>query len=96
MKRYHEEQRLIEKRVKQYRRINAWLQSAGPDTNQKEIEPGRYRKTLRCAGCGRSRCQICHSDKFPKRTPTRQEQQAKLDDRMRQFVTDTNSEARKC
>lgn len=24
--------------------------------------------------CGNTACQLCHSDKYPKRTPTRQEQ----------------------
>lgn len=34
---------------------------------------GRYRKSLRCYGCGRLRCQLCHPEKFPKRIPTLRE-----------------------
>jgi hypothetical protein len=76
MKRYHEEKHITENRVKMYKRI------AGYDGPQHAVyvpDTGRFRKTLRCAGCGRARCQLCHSDKFPKRIPTRKEQQAKDD-----------------
>ena len=80
MKRYHEEKHIIERRIKQYRNLHAgWLNYNVPNTGDRaayQPTPGRYRKTLRCGGCTRARCQVCHSDKFPKRTPTRQEQQA--------------------
>lgn len=86
MKRYHAEKHIIENRIKRYRQLNAsWLEF-GTRMEQRgqpldDIEPGRYRKSLRCSGCGRSRCQVCHPEKYPKRIPTRQEIQAKLDER---------------
>lgn len=84
MKRYHEEKHIIENRLKQYRQLNAsWLEfgrRVSPDNiNDPHRDAGRYRKSLRCSGCGRSRCQVCHPEKYPKRIPTRQEIQAKKD-----------------
>jgi hypothetical protein len=77
MKRYHEEKKLMESRAKAYRQINSgWLSYSVPNTgpsDREEIEVGRYRKALRCGGCGRARCQVCHSDKFPKRKLTHKE-----------------------
>ena len=76
MKRYHEEKNIIQKRERLYRQINAaWLELSAPDP----VKPGRYRKSIRCGGCGRARCQVCHPHKFPKRIPTRQEIQASKD-----------------
>lgn len=34
--------------------------------------PNEYRKH-KALDCGNPRCHLCHSDKFPKREPTRQE-----------------------
>jgi hypothetical protein len=83
MKRYHEEKHIIENRLKTYRRLNAsWLEfgvRVSPDTNNPGRDAGRYRKSLRCSGCTRARCQVCHPEKYPKRIPTRQEIQAKKD-----------------
>jgi hypothetical protein len=83
MKRYHEEREIMENRARMYRQINAgWLSYGVPNTGEtrnKLSEAGRYRKTLRCGGCGRARCQVCHSDKFPKRIPTRKEAQSRRD-----------------
>ena len=73
MKRYHEEKHIIESRVKTYKRLAGHF---GPDDNKFVPDVGRFRKTWRCSGCRQSRCYVCHSDKFPKRKPTRQEQQA--------------------
>jgi hypothetical protein len=39
---------------------------------------GRFRKK-KSFDCGNPRCQICHSDKFPKREPTEQEIISKTD-----------------
>lgn len=84
MKRYHEEKHIIENRIKKYNQLNAsWLEfgrrvSAGRGDNP-NFDAGRYRKSLRCSGCGRSRCQVCHPEKYPKRIPTRKELQAKKD-----------------
>jgi hypothetical protein len=73
MKRYHEEKHIIETRAKAYRLINAgWAPKP-------VIAAGRYRKSLRCSGCGRARCQICHPEKYPKRKLTRKEIQFKKD-----------------
>jgi hypothetical protein len=89
MKRYHEEKALMENRARMYNLINAgWLAYEVPNTSpekKRQTPIGRYRKALRCGGCGRSRCQVCHSDKFPKRILTRKEQQALEDDNLRQF-----------
>jgi len=82
MKRYHEEKKIIQKRERMYRQINAcWLEYVAPH----EITPGRYRKSVRCGGCGRARCQVCHPHKFPKRIPTRQEMQASKDARLQEL-----------
>lgn len=76
MKRYHEEKHVIEHRVKMYK----WLAGYLGQQNDKYVpDVGRFRKTWRCSGCRQSRCYVCHSDKFPKRKPTRQERQANQD-----------------
>ena len=86
MKRYHEEKHIFENRIKKYKDVNAGWRSCGAANNglpynpTKQDEVWRYRKTLRVGGCGRARCQVCHSDKYPKRIPTRKELQARLDD----------------
>jgi hypothetical protein len=74
MKRYHEEKHLFEQRAKMRQHLDRAIGAHSHD-----IEPGRFRKALRCGGCGRARCQVCHSEKFPKRTLTRKEQQAFYD-----------------
>jgi hypothetical protein len=83
MKRYHEEKHIIENRIRQRRQLNAgmesWLQSLQRGRPAPAVEDGRYRKALRCGGCTRARCQVCHPDKYPKRIPTRKEQQAAYD-----------------
>jgi hypothetical protein len=74
MKRYHEEKHIIDNRVRKYKEIAGWLD---PLDTRFLPDAGRFRKSLRCAGCGRARCQVCHPEKFPKRQPTRQEIQFK-------------------
>ena len=74
MKRYHEEKHIIDNRVRKYKEIAGWLD---PSDTRFLPDAGRFRKSLRCAGCGRARCQVCHPEKFPKRQPTRQEIQFK-------------------
>jgi hypothetical protein len=76
MKRYHDEKHIIEGRVKTYKQLAGCF---GPDDNKFVPDVGRFRKTWRCSGCRQSRCYVCHSDKFPKRKLTRQEQQADQD-----------------
>lgn len=39
----------------------------------KSLDVGRFRKQ-HALDCGKSKCQICHSDKFPKREKTRKEE----------------------
>lgn len=73
MKRYHEEKHIIENRVKMYKKLSGHL---GPDDNKYVPVVGRFRKSFRCSGCGRARCQVCHPEKYPKRIPTRKEIQA--------------------
>lgn len=85
MRRYHAEKHIIENRAKKYRQINAgWLEfDTAPRANREQsdhvIEDGQFRKSRRCGGCGRSKCQVCHPEKYPKRIPTRQELQAQKD-----------------
>lgn len=76
MKRYHAEKHILEKRAKQRRQLDV---SLGVNTPYK-IAQGRFRKALRCSGCTRARCQVCHPEKYPKRIPTRQERQSYRDD----------------
>lgn len=83
MRRYHEEKHLIENRIKKFRQLNSsWLEFGNwREKTRFDIEPGKYRKTMRCSGCTRARCQVCHPEKYPKRIPTRKEIQALHDDR---------------
>lgn len=76
MKRYHEEKHISANRVAMYKQLGGYM-----DPEHAHYVPitGKFRKTLRCSGCGRARCQICHPEKYPKRTPTRQELQARRD-----------------
>lgn len=68
MRRYHEEKHIIAKRMTECRQRYGY----------EHKNPSHYRKTHN--GCNRAACQICHPEKFPKRIPTRKEQQAKIDD----------------
>lgn len=83
MKRYHEEKHFAEQQAKLRRRLNAsfdtWFTSQPGKTQTEQFGSGRFRKSLRCSGCGRARCQVCHPEKFPKRIPTRKELQANAD-----------------
>lgn len=76
MKRYHEEHHIIENRVQLYKRLGGYV---GPPDNQYVPDVGKFRKALRCSGCGRARCQLCHPEKYPKRIPTRKEKQSNYD-----------------
>jgi hypothetical protein len=76
MKRYHAEKHIIDSRVKKYKQLAGWLDPA--DTRFLP-DAGRFRKSIRCSGCGRARCQVCHPEKFPRRIPTIKEQQAQYD-----------------
>ena len=64
-----DEKLLIAGRAKLHSRLTAWM--GAPQGRFATV--GRYRKSLRCYGCGRSRCQLCHPEKFPKRVPTLRE-----------------------
>jgi len=68
MRRYHQEKHIIERRQKESRQFYGYE----PD------QSGRFRKTHN--GCNKASCQLCHPEKYPKRIPTRKEQQAKIDD----------------
>lgn len=73
MKRYHDELHVIRTRARMYRAL-AFFWGAG--SLRPPPAAGRFRKGLRCAGCGNARCQLCHPYKFPRRVPTRQERLA--------------------
>lgn len=74
MKRYHEEKNILENRTKLRRHLLWSLSGKWP-----EVEAGRFRKSLRCAGCTRARCQVCHPEKYPKRQLTIKEQKSNYD-----------------
>jgi hypothetical protein len=74
MKRYHEEQHIIDSRFRKYKQL-----SGDPLDTRFLPDAGRFRKSIRCLGCGRARCQLCHPEKFPQRIPTLKEQQAQYD-----------------
>lgn len=74
MKRYHAEKHIAENRISMYKQLGRYM---GPPDAQYVPKAGKFRKTLRCGGCGRARCQLCHPEKYPKRIPTRQELQAR-------------------
>ena len=77
MKRYHEEKHIIANRLKRYKQLAGWM---GEVLDNKYVPTvGKFRKSLRCSGCTRAACQVCHPEKFPKRIPTRQELQARRD-----------------
>jgi len=76
MKRYHEEKHIIENRIKLYRQLNGWVD---PSHDKYIPAVGKFRKAIRCAGCGKAACQLCHPEKNPKRKPTRKEQQSDYD-----------------
>jgi hypothetical protein len=77
VKRYHEEKHIIANRLKRYKQLAGWM---GEALDNKYVPtPGKFRKSLRCSGCGQPRCSVCHPEKFPKRAPTRQERQAARD-----------------
>lgn len=80
MRRYHAEKNLIANRSRRRRNLD----SAFGVSPAYAPDPGRFRKTLRCSGCTRARCQVCHPEKFPKRKPTRKEQQAQSDLKLQQ------------
>ena len=42
-----------------------------------DVQRGRFRKR-RAFGCGKTRCLLCHGDKYPRREKTRQELFAEL------------------
>jgi hypothetical protein len=74
MKRYHDEKHIIENRVRLYKRLAG---HAGPDDNKYVPIVGKFRKSIKCSGCGRARCQVCHPEKYPKRTLTLKERQVR-------------------
>lgn len=76
MRRYHEEKHIVEHRVKMYKQLGGYM---GPPHDHYVPNTGKFRKSLRCSGCGKARCQLCHPEKYPKRIPTRKEQQAFYD-----------------
>jgi hypothetical protein len=74
MKRAAEEKALAKRQLK-VRQDNLTCWNEGREIPSWARQLGRYRKKKALA-CRNPRCMICHSDKFPKREPTRQEIQA--------------------
>lgn len=83
MKRWHEEIHISKRNWRNHRNMhiesNLWRNKPNPleidCTCDNQI--GRFRKRD-AYDCGNARCQLCHSDKFPKRIITRQEYASKL------------------
>ncbi len=88
MKRWHEEKnitrrawqehRLIHVEFNQYRGVGSGPYQREPGSDPRDVDcacdkqMGRFRKRD-AYDCGMPHCWICHSDKFPRRKPTRQE-----------------------
>ena len=49
----------------------SWIHEGNPEGCLCELQPGRFRKTQRVGGCGKTRCFLCHPDKLLG-CPTRQ------------------------
>jgi hypothetical protein len=93
MKRWHQDYRISYREWQIHRRQHVAVnveasQGTGPRQKPPGFDPfqvdcrcddqvGRFRKTD-AGDCGNARCLICHSGKFPKREPTRQELAADL------------------
>jgi hypothetical protein len=86
MRRWHEDyprvRREWQKHYRNHIRINVYFgRAVGRDPYEIDCacdgQKGRFRK-MRAFGCGRPRCQLCHSDKYPRREHTRQERLAAL------------------
>lgn len=67
MRRYHQEEQLLISRARRERDL----------VGRRASDLGRYRKK-HPLDCGNARCHLCHSDKVPKRTLTRQEKAAAI------------------
>lgn len=87
MKRYHDEINITKRNWLKHRRmhIDSNLNNhkfPGYDPYEVDCEcdnqKGRFRKKD-AFDCGNPQCKICHSDKFPKREPTRKEIKSNLD-----------------
>lgn len=75
MKRAQEERHLAAQRQKMYVQLVCTdTDAAEASAYSRRIKTGRFRKSLRAGGCGNSRCQLCHPEKYPKRIPTLKEQ----------------------
>jgi hypothetical protein len=88
MKRWHEELRITYRNWRAHRQIHVEInQSRGVGSGPFQRQPGSDPRTVDCvcdeqAGrfrkqdahdCGNPRCPICHGEKYPRRTLTRQE-----------------------
>lgn len=93
MKRWHEEVNVSRRQWKLHRRMHVernknWSIGYRPNQRKPYSDPyevacdcddqiGRFRKKD-AYDCGHTECFGCHSDKYPKRTPTEQEQMSEL------------------
>lgn len=82
MQRYQRDRTRCERRAKLYGQLTAIF----GDHPLAHIPPaGHFRKSRRAGGCGKSRCQICHPEKFPVRKLSRQEIKANYDFQQYEF-----------
>src|SRR6266851_1103789 len=93
MKRRYEDRKMTRREWKEHRLIHIWfntirgvgrgLGQRQPGSDPQDIDcacdkqVGRFRK-VGAYDCGKPGCGICHSDKFPRRSWTRQEVRAEL------------------
>ena len=74
MKRRHEERKITRREWNKHRRIHLWMGDVDCICDK---QVGRFRKRD-AYDCGMPKCWICHSDKFPRGSWTRQEIRAEL------------------
>lgn len=70
MKRWHQEYGVMKKQLKLYKKYHMNGKCVG--------QKGRFRKK-KSMDCGNPKCQMCHSNKFPKRLKTRKEIKSEID-----------------
>lgn len=86
MKRWHEDYAIAKRQWRKHHKMHVesnkgWVREVGKDPYEIDCvcdkQIGRFRKKD-AYDCGNTQCKICHSDKFPKRTLSRQEKKSNL------------------
>lgn len=75
MKRYHSETHITKRNHRNHLKIHGWPKK--PVDCPCDKQAGRFRKKD-AYDCGNTKCFICHSNKLPKRTKTKQEEKSDL------------------